>query len=61
MKKELLLIVALVCLIVGGLSACSRQCPPCQTALGQPQYVSAQGASAPMQESAPVSRRSSIK
>ena len=61
MKKELLLVIALVCLIAGGLSACSRQCPPCQTALGQSQYVPTQAASAPMQESIPVSRRSSIK
>ena len=60
MKKELLLI-ALVCLIAGSLSACShKECPPCQTTLGQAQYTP-QATATPAEGYAPVSRRSTIK
>ena len=61
MKKELLLITALVCLIGAGLSACShKECPPCQTSFGQTQYTP-QGTAMPTEESQPVSRHSRIK
>ena len=60
MKKESVLIVALICLIAGGLSACARkQCPPCQPSFGTTQYAP-QAASAPADESM-ISRRAGIK
>ena len=62
MKKELLLIAALVCLIGGGLSACCHKqvCPPCQTGFGQTQYTP-QAVSIPAEGSQTTSRRASIK
>ena len=62
MKKELLLIIALVCFTAGGLSACCHKevCPPCQTVLGQAQYVP-QAAAVPAEESQTASRRTAIK
>ena len=62
MKKDLLLIAALVCLIGGGLSACCHKqvCPPCQTGLGQAQYMP-QAVAVPAEESQTTSRRASIK
>ncbi len=64
MRKELVLVIAFVCFLAGGLSACSHKqaCPPCQTGLGQAPYVpQAQAAPTFAQESAPTSRRASIK
>lgn len=62
MKKELLLVVALVSLMAWGLSACCRKqiCPPCQTTLGQAQYTP-QATSLPVEESQTASRRAAIK
>ena len=61
MKKKLLLVIALVCLIGAGLSACShKECPPCQTSLGQAQYTP-QATAMPAEESRAASRRASIK
>ncbi len=65
MKRKLILVFALASFLVGGLSACCHKqtCPSCPTALGQGQYVpqQAQSTSSFAEESAPVSRRSSIK
>lgn len=60
MKKEFFSISVLVCLIALGLSACSSKpaCPPCQTSLGQPQYMPQ---AMPAEESMASSRRTAIK
>ncbi|MBI4394967.1 MAG: hypothetical protein HY583_02105 [Candidatus Omnitrophica bacterium] len=62
MKKKSILIITLVGLIIGTLSACCRkqQCPACQPSFGGTQ-VAPQAAAQPAEESLGESRRSDIK